>query len=143
MVNGAVANGVQPDEPEREASGGGVGARLMALPGRTKLFIALALLLPVLALAGVLRSDRGVQIERAEAIEIARPEIDFDPVTEEARLFRQGAGLRPVWAVAFTIPAEGNIREFERRTTIEVDATTGEILRIATDNLNQDQEGDN
>lgn len=111
--------------------------RFRGMPARTKLFAVLAILLPLLAILGVLRSDRDVEISRERAVEIARPHIDFEPIDANARVFRQGARLRPVWAVSFSIPATGNAREFERHTTVEVDAVTGEVLRIAVDNFEE------
>ncbi|MGI9622005.1 MAG: hypothetical protein ACR2PK_04140 [Acidimicrobiales bacterium] len=111
--------------------------RLRALPGRTKVFILLALALPILAFTGVLTSDNDVDVTRDEALEIARTYLDFEPVTEEARIFRQSARLHAVWAVVFTIPEEGNPREFERRTSVELDARTGEVLRVSVDNIDE------
>ena len=111
--------------------------RFLDLPGRTKVFIVLAIALPVLAVTGILNSQRDVDLSRDDALEIGRTYLDFEPEIEEARVFRQGAQLQPVWAVVFTIPEEGNPREFARRTTVEIDARTGEVLRVSVDNIEE------
>ena len=108
--------------------------RFIALPGRTKVLILLGGLLIVLGATGVLTSQGDVDIEKEAAIEIARPLIDFEPTIEEARLIRQGFTRRPVWAVVFAIPEPGGGRDdFERRTTVEIDAGTGDIINVANE----------
>ncbi len=109
--------------------------RFLGLPGRTKVLILLGGLLVVLGVTGVFNSRGDVEIEKAEAIEIARPLIDFEPTIEEARLIRQGFTRRPVWAVVFAIPEpDGGRDDFERRTTVEIDAGTGDIIKVASEN---------
>jgi len=108
--------------------------RAIASPIRFKIFVALGLLLLVLGLTGAFNVSRDVDIERQEAVEIARPEIDFEPVNADARLVRQGVGVRTVWAVSFSIPAaDGSRDDFDRLTTVEVDARTGDIIKISRD----------
>ena len=107
--------------------------RFLQLDPRAKVFVVLGIALLILGLTGVLSARRGVEIEREEAIELARPHVDFEPTNTEARLFRQGVGLIPVWAVSFTIPEAGNPREFVRLTTVEIDARNGELIRVSRD----------
>ena len=109
--------------------------RLRSLPSRLVIFIALGVVMVGLAVAGIFTADRDVEIERDEAITIAREHVSFEPEREEARIFRQGARLQPVWGVSFSIRAEDNAaRDFERLTTVEIDAKTGEVLRVSVDN---------
>jgi len=107
--------------------------RLLDMSGRAKVFLALGVVLLVLGATGVLRSDSDINLERAEAVDAAREFIDFEPVNADARLVRQGFGLQPVWAVSFSIPEAGNPRAFVRLTTVEINATTGEVIRISID----------
>ncbi len=87
-----------------------------------------------LAFSGALTVGNGIEITREESVEIAREHIDFDPEKAEARLFRQGFRLFPVWGVSFSIPDADDPSEFARLTTVEVDARTGEVLVISVDN---------
>lgn len=107
--------------------------RIRSLPNRLVVLIALGVILTLLGLTGVLSANRDVEIERDEAIEIARQHIDFEPERSEARIFRQGPRLDPVWGVSFSIASDGGPREFERLTTVELDARTGEVIRISID----------
>lgn len=108
--------------------------RLQALPSRFLLFVGLGLALVILAASGILTANRDVEIERDEAITIAREHVSFEPEREEARIFRQGARLQPVWGVSFSVPSdEDGPRDFERLTTVEIDAKTGEVLRVSVD----------
>lgn len=99
---------------------------------RLVVLIGLAVVLGILALTGRFGVDASTDLSAQEAVEIARPQIDFVPVNEGARFVRQGAGLRPVWAVSFSIPGDAR-GKFERLTTVEVDARTGEIIRVSRD----------
>jgi predicted small secreted protein len=113
--------------------------RIRALPSRLLLLVGLGLVLVVLAASGILTADRDVEIERDEAITIAREHVSFEPKREEARIFRQGARLQPVWGVSFSVGSEeSGPRDFERLTTVEIDAKTGEVLRVSVD----DPDGD-
>lgn len=102
-------------------------------PGRTKAFIALGVLLLMLGVSGRLQASSDVSLERDQAIEIAREYLDFEPVNEDARLVRQGFSLVPVWAVSFSIPEDDTTREFKRLTTVEINAETGDVIRIGRD----------
>ena len=115
-------------------------SRVRAIPGRTKLFIGFGVLLAVLGLTGRLQASQDVSIEKAEAIEIGREYLDFEPVNEDARLVRQGFSLVPVWAVSFSIPEDDTAREFKRLTTVEINAENGEVIRIGVDGLGEETE---
>lgn len=107
---------------------GAIGGRVQ---GRFKALLVLAVVLLVLGLTGVLQAGRGVEIERDEAVEIARSELNFDAETEDARLVRQGFVLRPVWAVAFAVRTPGGDRtDYDQLMVVEVDATDGSILNV-------------
>lgn len=108
--------------------------RAQAIPGRTWILIVLGVVLLFLGLSGRLGVGNDVDITREDAVEIARPSIDFEPVNADARLVRQGVGHRAVWAVSFSIPGSDGRNDFERLTTVELDAKTGEIIRVSVDN---------
>lgn len=97
--------------------------------------------LVVLAAFGVLRADNDVEIERQQAISIAREVVEFEPVDVDARLLREGFAMRPVWAVSLSIPdPDGGRSDFLRHSTVELDARSGEIMRIGVDGKEVDVE---
>lgn len=112
---------------------GALVTRFREIPGRTKAFIGLGVVLLVLGVTGRLQASSDVALEREQAIEIAREYLDFEPVNEDARLVRQGFSLVPVWAVSFSIPEDDTTREFKRLTTVEINAENGEVIRIGFD----------
>jgi hypothetical protein len=97
----------------------------------TRVILVLGTILLLLAASGVLRADRGIAVSSDQAVEIAREQVDFVSESTQVRLIRQGFNLRPVWAVSLAIPIAGT-GEFERLTTVEVDAITGAVLRVVT-----------
>jgi hypothetical protein len=98
-------------------------------PGRVVL--VLGVLLVIVAVTGIFSARRGLQVQKEEAISIARDAIDFEPTRTTIRLVRQGIGGTAVWAVSFSIPTgEGS---FERLTTVVVHAGTGEIIEVNLD----------
>jgi hypothetical protein len=97
----------------------------------TRVILVLGTILLLLAASGVLRADRGIAISSDQAVEIAGEQVDFVSESTQVRLIRQGFNLRPVWAVSLAIPVAGT-GEFERLTTVEVDAITGAVLRVVT-----------
>jgi hypothetical protein len=97
----------------------------------TRVILVLGTILLLLAASGVLRADRGIGVSSDQAVEIARQQVDFVSENTQVRLIRQGFNLRPVWAVSLAIPIAGT-GEFERLTTVEVDAITGAVLRVVT-----------
>lgn len=95
-----------------------------------RVVLVLGVLLLIVAVSGIFSAKRGLQIEKEEAISIARGAIDFEPTRTTIRLVRQGIGGTAVWAVSFSIPAGGT---FERLTTVVVHAGTGEIIEVNRD----------
>lgn len=106
------------------------------------IFIAVSGLLVTLALTGRFNASSDVTITREEAIEIAYDHVQFEPVNADARLVRQGFRLTPVWGVSLSIPSEGSSQEFERLNTVEIDAQTGEVLRISVDDIDAIEDDD-
>ncbi len=89
----------------------------------------LGTVLLVLAATGVLQADRGIEVSSEEAVATAVAQVDFQPENVQVRLIRQGIGLRPVWGVSLSIPVPDSA-EFERLSTVEIDAISGEVLRV-------------
>lgn len=100
----------------------------LSRPARFLLILGTLLLLA--AASGVLRADRDVAVSSEEALSIALARVDFVPGRTNVRLIRQGLTSRPVWAVSLSIADPSDDREHERLTTVEVDARTGEVLRV-------------
>ena len=100
-------------------------------PTSGKTVLALGSLLLVLVVCGGLSAGSDVDITFDQAIELARPEIDFDPEVEGARLVRQGFSNLPVWAVVFEIPGSEDF-EYEELMMVEIDARTGAVLGTRT-----------
>ncbi|MGI9608022.1 MAG: hypothetical protein ACR2P0_17970 [Acidimicrobiales bacterium] len=116
----------------------GVIDRIRSADRRKLAFVVVGGLLVILALTGFMNANRDVDLTREEAVELARPHVDFEPVNADARLVRQGFQMSPVWAVSFSIPEEGGTgRDFERITTVEINAQTGEVVRISVDNFDE------
>jgi len=95
-----------------------------------RVVLVLGVLLLVVAVTGIFSARRGLQVQKGEAISIAREAIDFEPTGTTMRLVRQGIGGTAVWAVSFSIPAGGT---FERLTTVVVHAGTGDIIEVNRD----------
>ncbi len=95
-----------------------------------KMFIVLAVIITTGYFGGCLGKTT---VERDEAIQLARQQIDFVPEQTNAELGRQGFPPKGVWAITFWIEAKDGGNGFERRTAVEVHADTGEILRIHSD----------
>lgn len=116
--------------PGAAPTGGGLGPRISGMSRPAKTLIVLGAVLVILALTGLLQADRGVEITSGQAVEIARPEIDFEPGQTTVRLVRQGAGLNPVWAVSFSIEAPDDVGGFDRLSVVRVDGRTGDVLEV-------------
>ena len=95
-----------------------------------KMFIVLAVIITTGYFGGCLGKTT---VDRDGAIQIARQQIDFVPERTNAELGRQGFPPTAVWGITFWIEAKDGGDGFERRTAVEVDADTGEILRIHSD----------
>ena len=109
--------------------------RLKAMPGRTKLFFVVGL---VLIIAFATRACSGVEIEEEEAVATALAALEqsdggFVPEHTEARILRQGMPTSVVWVVVFTVddpdPDAGR-NEFLRHAVVRVDASTGEVINV-------------
>ena len=70
-----------------------------------------------------------VRVSKAQAIEIARDEVSFDPQRTQIRMLRQGLGSEPFWIVSLSIPGE---REgtFRRIALVRVDANSGKVADV-------------
>ena len=115
--------------------------RLVRLPGRTKLLIAIGVVLALILATG---SCQGVDITEAQAIDAARTALAaapgaFEPARVEAKVLRQGFPPSPVWVVVLTVPdPEGGSEDFLHHAGIWVDAKTGQIRQI---NIAQSDDG--
>lgn len=139
-------SGVAPqgeDGPSANDDGGDSSliGRIRSMDGRAKIFVVASTVVIVLALTGRFTASSDVDLTKEEAIEIALDHAQFEPDRIEARIFRQGFRLRPVWAVSFSIPDPDNAQEVERLNTVEIDAQTGDVLRVSVDDIDAvDQE---
>lgn len=103
-------------------------------PTRSKVLLGMIVLIVLLGLTGRLSAGSGVELTADEAIEIARPLVDFEPEASDALLVRQGFNLRPVWAVSFSVRTPGGTRnDFDHLMIVNVDAVDGQIIGTSTD----------
>jgi hypothetical protein len=68
------------------------------------------------------------KVSKADAVAVARPNVDFKPQGHNIRLVRQGIPPRPVWAVSFWIRKAGG--GFSRITLVLVDANSGQVMQV-------------
>jgi hypothetical protein len=68
------------------------------------------------------------KVSKADAVAVARPNVDFKPQGHNIRLVRQGIPPRPVWAVSFWIRKAGG--GFSRITLVLVDANSGQVMKV-------------
>jgi hypothetical protein len=113
-------------------------ARWQAVEGRWKALILLGGALVILGLSGRYGSTTDLEVSKVEAVEIGSEYLDFEPEITETRILRQGFFRRPVWAVNFSIadPADPRNKTL-RQLTVEVDAVTGNVLRIGDDRVDE------
>lgn len=104
--------------------------RVRGLSRASKSLLVGAALLILIAVSGVLRADSDVDISSEQAIVIAEGELDFEPSQTAVKLVREDIDLKPVWAVSFSIPGTDG-SEFDRLLVVEVNARSGEIIRIS------------
>lgn len=113
-------------------------ARWRAVEGRWKALILFGGALVILGLSGRYGSTTDLEISKVEAVEIGSEYLDFEPEVTETRILRQGFFRRPVWAVNFRIDDPADPRnETLRQLTVEVDAVTGNVLRIGDDGVDE------
>jgi hypothetical protein len=90
-----------------------------------------AFMVALLALGLVLTRVLGrttPKVSKADAVALARPNVDFKPQGYNIRLVRQGIPPRPVWAVSFWIRKAGG--GFSRITLVLVDANSGQVMQV-------------
>ena len=104
--------------------------RRISYPARV--LIGIAIVIAIFWLRGPLRADRGANVTQEGAIDIAMPHIDFEPEHIATRFLRQGFENTPVWAVSFGILVEGSRTDFVQLVVVEVNASSGEVLRVRT-----------
>lgn len=110
--------------------------RLMAVPGRTKLLIAVGVLLVFLFAT---RSCQGVDISEEQATATARAALAddpgaFTPERTEAQILRQGFPPQSMWVVVFTVrEPDGGPEDFLHRAAVWVNAGSGELEQINVD----------
>ena len=113
----------------------GLLGRLLAVQGRTKLLIAVGLLLLVIAVFGP-QSCGGKEVEQQEAINTAAVALAaesgaFAPEKTEAKLLRQGFPAKLMWVVVFTVAdPEGGPEDFLHKADIWVNASSGELEQV-------------
>jgi hypothetical protein len=85
------------------------------------------LLLIGLVLTRVLGKTRP-HVSKAEAVQIARPKIDFTPQGHNIRLLRRGIPPRPYWVISFWIRRTSG--GYKRITVVLVDSNSGRITEV-------------
>lgn len=122
------------DQPARQF-------RRPARPKRTKLLIAVGLVLVIVVVTG---RCQGVDITEEQAIGTATNALAadpgaFEPDKVEAKILRQGFPPDPMWIVVFTVPdPDGGPEDFLHHAAVWVDAGSGEIRQV---NVTQPAEG--
>ena len=120
----------------------GLPSRILAMQGRTKLLIAVGLLLVVIAVFFP-QSCAGKDVEQEEAITTASAALaaapnSFAPEKTEAKLLRQGFPAKLMWVVVFTVSdPEGGIEDFLHKADVWVDASSGEVSRVIVHELDE------
>ena len=92
--------------------------------------LAFAVLVAVTIFAAQSCQQSQIRFSKERAVAIARPEAGFTPQRTQVRLVRQGLNGHPFWAVSFSVTAPSGGDEYERLTTVRVDANTGEIEAV-------------
>ncbi len=129
----------KPSEAEQPTS---LVGRIRSINRRAIIFLVTFAFFIVLALTGVFNTSSDVNITRQQAINIALEYAQFEPESADARLVRQGFRLTPVWGVSMSISDPDDQQEFERLNTVEIDAQTGEVLRVSVDDIDAIDESD-
>ena len=117
--------------------------RILRLPGRTKLFIAVGLVLVVVVVFAP-QSCGGKKVGKEQAIATARHALAaepgaFEPTKTEAKLLRQGFPAELMWVVVFSVPdPEGSPEDFLQHAAIWVEAGSGEVRQV---NVGKPDEG--
>ncbi len=113
----------------------GLLGRLRAMQGRTRLLIAVGLVLALIAVFAP-QSCGGRDVEEEEAVATARAALaaepgSFVPEKTEAKLLRQGFPAKLMWVVVFSVAdPEGGPEEFLHKADIWVNASSGELEQV-------------
>ena len=113
----------------------GLLGRLLAMQGRTKLLIAVGVLLVLISVFAP-QSCGGRDVEEDEAIATASAALAaapgaFAPEKTEAKLLRQGFPAQLMWVVVFTVAdPEGGPEDFLHKADIWVNASSGELEQV-------------
>lgn len=118
-------------EPAEEPRG--LFGRALGLPGRTKLLIAVGVVLVAMVAT---RGCTDTDVSEETAVATARAALDshpraFVPEKAQARVLRQGFPSRSMWVVVFTVAdPEGGPEEFLHKADVWVDASSGELEQV-------------
>ena len=122
-------------DPTPDPRPAGLLGRIAALQSRTKLLIAVGVLLVVVAVFAP-QSCGGRDVEEDQAVATARTALAaepgaFVPERTEAKLLRQGFPAKLMWVVVFSVAdPEGGPEEFLHKADIWVNASTGELEQV-------------
>jgi hypothetical protein len=113
------------------------GRRARVRPTRGRILVLIALV----ALAAIVArscQQSQIRVSQAEAIAIAKQQIDFEPKSTQIRLLRQGLNRKPFWFVSLSDPIGSAVSPhgFRRLAVVEIDANTG-----AVENVNNESAG--
>ena len=109
--------------------------RLAALQSRTKLLIAVGILLVLVSIFAP-QSCGGREVDEEQAIATASTALAaepdaFAPEKTEAKLLRQGFPAKLMWVVVFSVAdPEGGPEDFLHKADIWVNANTGELEQV-------------
>ena len=120
-----------PNDSEGDRLGGYAGRRGQ-LPTWPRVALVAALFLFTFFVAKACQ-DEQVQLTQAEAVELAKEQVDFEPESTQIRLLRQGLDRRPVWVVSLSIAKgdEGPDPDFFKRLAlIRIDANSGDVESV-------------
>ena len=113
----------------------GLLGRLRAMQGRTRLLIAVGLLLVGVSVFAP-QSCGGRQVDEEQAVATASTALAaepdaFAPEKTEAKLLRQGFPAKLMWVVVFSVAdPEGGPEDFLHKADIWVNANTGELEQV-------------
>ena len=122
-------------DPQPDPKPAGMLGRLRAMQGRTRLLIAVGLLLVGISVFAP-QACGGRNVEEEEAVATARAALAaepgaFVPEKTEAKLLRQGFPAELMWVVVFTVAdPEGSPEEFLHKADIWVNASSGELEQV-------------
>ena len=78
-----------------------------------------------------------IRVSQAEAIAIAKRQIDFKPKSTQIRLLRQGLNRKPFWFVSLSDPIGSAIHPqgYTRIVVVEIDANTGKVEDVNNESV--------